>query len=338
MKNLINTQEKILTGDRPTGQLHLGHYAGSLQQRVLLQHEYQQTILVADMQGLTDNGHNPKKVSSNILNVVADYLAVGIDPLKTTICLQSAIPALAELTMYYSNLVSVNRLHRNPTVKNEIKNKAFGESIPTGFFTYPISQAADITAFQATLVPVGDDQLPMIEQANEIVRKLNTIAGRSVLKECKPLLSNVPRLPSADGKNKMSKSMNNCILLDSSEKEISKAVKSMFTDPGHINVNDPGKIDGNIVFTYLDAFHEDKSYIENLKLHYQKGGIGDGTTKKILTEYLQELIRPIRERRNEFISDKAQLIQIIKKGSEKANEEANKTLYEVKCSLGLNLF
>lgn len=207
---LSATKEKVLTGDRATGQLHLGHYVGSLQQRVKLQDVYHQTILVADMQGLTDNGHQPHKVASNIVNVVADYLAVGIDPLKTRICLQSAIPALAELTMYYSNLVSIARLERNPTVKNEIQSKSFGRSIPAGFLTYPISQAADITAFNATLVPVGEDQLPMLEQTNEIVRRLNHIAGRGVLNECKPLLSKVSRLPSTDGRSKMSKSMGNC--------------------------------------------------------------------------------------------------------------------------------
>lgn len=335
----MNTsKQKILTGDRATGQLHLGHYAGSLSQRVNLQHEYDQTILIADLQGLTDNGHNPEKVSSNILNIVADYLAVGIDPSKTTICLQSSIPALAELTMYYSNLVSVNRLKRNPTVKNEINNKSFGESVPTGFFTYPISQAADITAFKATLVPVGEDQLPMIEQANEIVRKLNSIAGKEILLESKPLLSHSPRLPSPDGKNKMSKSMGNCIHFNSTEKEIKKAIHSMFTDPGHINISDPGKIEGNVVFTYLDAFHPDKALVESMKAHYQKGGLGDGQTKKVLNECLQELLAPIRERREVFISDKSQLIDILRNGTIKANEEANSTLAEIKESFGLNLF
>ena len=334
----ISSQDKILTGDRATGQLHLGHYVGSLQQRVALQHQYEQTILVADLQGLTDNGHNPHKVSSNILNVVADYLAVGIDPTKTTICLQSAIPALSELTMYYSNLVSVARLQRNPTVKNEIATKSFGSSIPTGFLTYPISQAADITAFKATLVPVGDDQLPMIEQTNEIVRRLNYIAQDEILVECRPLLSKVPRLPSADGKSKMSKSMGNCILLDSSEKEISKAVKSMYTDPNHLRVEDPGQVEGNIVFTYLDAFYPDAAYVSELKAKYQAGGLGDGTTKKVLEECLQEIIKPIRARRQAYISDKAQLIEIIKKGSQHSQEESNQVLNQVKKAFGLNLF
>ena len=334
-KNLKN--EKILTGDRATGQLHLGHFVGSLQQRVNLQHDHEQIILVADLQGLTDNGHNPYNVSSNILNVVADYLAVGIDPQKTTICLQSAIPALSELTMYYSNLVSVARLQRNPTVKSEISAKSFGSSIPAGFLTYPISQAADITAFKATLIPVGEDQLPMIEQTNEIVRKLNYIAQDDILVECRPLLSKVSRLPSFDGKNKMSKSMGNCILLSSSEKDISRAVKSMYTDPNHLRVEDPGQISGNVVFTYLDAFHPDSNYIDGLKDRYQSGGLGDGTTKKILEECLQDILKPIRERREIFISDKAQLIDILRTGSQKSQEESNQVLNNVKCAFGLNL-
>lgn len=340
MHNETNTEkkEKVLTGDRATGQLHLGHFVGSLQQRLSLQEQYEQTILVADMQGLTDNGHDPHKVSSNILNVVADYLAVGIDPVKTTICLQSMIPALAELTMYYSNLVTVARLQRNPTVKNEIASKEFGASIPTGFLTYPISQAADITAFKATLIPVGDDQLPMIEQTNEIVRKLNQVAGEEILVECKPLLSKVPRLPSMDGKAKMSKSMGNCIFLGSSKKEVSKAVKAMYTDPNHLRVEDPGQVEGNVVFTYLDAFHTDADYVADLKAQYQAGGLGDGTTKKVLEEVLQEIITPIRERRETFIDDKAQLIEILRAGSEKARDEANDVLNSVKRAFGLDLF
>lgn len=333
-----SVKEKILTGDRATGQLHLGHFVGSLQQRVKLQHCYDQTILVADMQGLTDNSHNPHKVSSNILNVVADYLAVGIDPLKTTICLQSAIPALAELTMYYSNLVSIARLERNPTVKNEIQSKSFGRSIPAGFLTYPISQAADITAFKATIVPVGEDQLPMLEQTNEIVRKLNNIAQEEILVECKPLLSRVPRLPSVDGKNKMSKSMGNTIMLSSSEKDISTAVKAMFTDPNHLKIEDPGSVEGNVVFTYLDAFHPDSTYIAELKANYQAGGVGDGTTKKILEECLQEIIKPIRQRRENYISDKAQLVNILKVGTERSRDETNQVLGSVKRAFGLDLF
>jgi tryptophanyl-tRNA synthetase len=331
-------KERVLTGDRATGPLHLGHYVGSLHQRIELQNSYDQTVLVADLQGLTDNGLNPSKVSSNILNVVADYLAVGIDPSKTTICLQSAIPALAELTMYYSNLVSVARLQRNPTVKHEIAAKAFGSSIPAGFLTYPISQAADITAFRATLIPVGDDQLPMIEQTNEIVRKLNSIAQQNILVECKPILSKTPRLPSTDGNQKMSKSKGNSILLDSSEMDITKAVRSMFTDPHHIRVDDPGHVEGNVVFTYLDAFHTDTAYVEELKAQYRKGGLGDGKIKKVLEECLQELISPIRERRKAFIGDKSQLIEILRLGSEKSQQESNEVLDSIKKAFGLKLF
>ncbi|MDT0627866.1 tryptophan--tRNA ligase [Alteromonas sp. W364] len=330
--------EIILTGDRATGPLHLGHYVGSLKQRVTLQSTHEQTILVADMQGLTDNAHNPKKVSSNILNIVADYLAVGIDPSKTTICLQSQLPALAELTMYYNNLVTISRLERNPTVKSEIQNKGFERSIPAGFLTYPISQAADITGFKASLVPVGDDQLPMLEQTNEIVRKVNSLAGRTVLSECRPLLSNASRLPSTDGKNKMSKSMGNAINLGATEKEISVAVKSMYTDPNHLMVDDPGKVEGNIVFTYLDAFHSDEAYINQLKDHYRRGGLGDGTTKKILEECLQDMLRPIRERRGEFLNDKAQLVDILVKGSQISREKTAEVLFNVKDIFGLNIF
>lgn len=331
-------REVILTGDRATGPLHLGHYVGSLQQRVSLQAQHDQTILVADMQGLTDNAHNPEKVSSNILNVVADYLAVGIDLSQTTICLQSQLPALAELTMFYSNLVSIARLERNPTVKNEIQSKGFERSIPAGFLTYPISQAADITAFNATLVPVGDDQLPMLEQTNEIVRKINNLAGESIINECRPLLSDAPRLPSTDGKNKMSKSLGNAINLGANEKEIRAAVKSMFTDPNHLRVEDPGQVEGNIVFTYLDAFHTDKDYIEQLKAHYRRGGLGDGTTKKILEECLQEMLRPIREKRADYLADKAQLIEVLKQGSIKSHQRTQLMLNKVKEVFGLNLF
>ncbi|WP_100657011.1 tryptophan--tRNA ligase [Alteromonas flava] len=336
-KQTTDKKEIILTGDRATGALHLGHYVGSLKQRVALQAIHEQTILVADMQGLTDNAHNPKKVSSNILNVVADYLAVGIEPSKTTICLQSQLPALAELTMYYSNLVTISRLERNPTVKSEIQNKGFERSIPAGFLTYPISQAADITGFNATLVPVGDDQLPMLEQTNEIVRKLNSLAGRIVLNECRPLLSNTSRLPSVDGKNKMSKSMGNAINLGATEKEISDAIKSMYTDPNHLRVEDPGSTEGNVVFTYLDAFHPNEDYISQLKEHYRRGGLGDGKTKKILEECLQDMLRPIREKRTEFLHDKAQLIDILVEGSQISRDKTEKVLFDVKDIFGLNI-
>ncbi|NRB66960.1 MAG: tryptophan--tRNA ligase [Vibrio sp.] len=340
MSNKLQTEKPdiILTGDRATGPLHLGHYVGSLKPRVHLQDIHEQTILVADMQGLTDNAHNPNKVSSNILNVVADYLAVGIDPSKTTICLQSQLPALAELTMYYSNLVTISRLERNPTVKSEIHNKGFERSIPAGFLTYPISQAADITAFNASLIPVGDDQIPMLEQTNEIVRKVNSLAGKAILNECRPLLSNAPRLPSTDGKNKMSKTMGNTINLGASEKEISAAVKSMYTDPNHLRVEDPGQIEGNVVFTYLDAFHPDQDEVKRLKQQYQSGGLGDGTTKKILEECLQEMLKPIRDRRQEFLNDRAQLVDVLRKGSQVSREKTQKVLFDVKDIFGLNLF
>ena len=334
----MNTKKTILTGDRATGQLHLGHLAGSVLKRVELQETHNQTILVADMQGLTDNGHDPKKVASNILNVVADYLAVGIDPAKTTICLQSALPALAELTMFYSNLVTVSRLERNPTVRSEILSKGMDRSIPAGFLNYPISQAADITAFNATLIPVGDDQLPMIEQTNEIVRKLNNIAGRNVLVECEALLSNAPRLPSLDGKSKMSKSAGNTITLDATDKQLKKLVNKMYTDENHLTIDSPGNIEGNVVFDYLNAFYTDRKHLEELKEHYTRGGLGDGTTKKILLECLIDLITPIREKRNELISDKGELIRILKEGTEKSRIITDLTCKQVKDSFGLSLF
>ncbi len=327
--------DKILTGDRPTGQLHLGHYVGSLRARVELQDQYPQTILIADMQGLTDNGHNPAKVAENILNVLADYLAVGIDPQRTTLCLQSGLPALAELTQFYANLVTVARLERNPTVKAEIASKEFGASIPAGFLTYPISQAADITAFRATLVPVGDDQLPMIEQTNEVVRKVNNVAGQELLVECRALIGKASRLPGVDGKAKMSKSLGNALVLGASEKDIAKAVKKMYTDPGHLRIEDPGKVEGNVVFTYLDAFHPDEALVAGLKEHYQRGGLGDGQVKKVLEQCLQELLAPIRERRERFIADKGELMRILKAGTQAAREETGVVLQDLKKAFGL---
>lgn len=329
---------KILTGDRATGPLHLGHFMGSLKQRVQLQNEHQQFILIADLQGLTDNGQNPKKVSSNILNIMADYLAVGINPSKSTICLQSSIPALSELTMYYSNVVSVSRLERNPTVKAEISSKAFGNSIPAGFLTYPISQAADITAFRANCVPAGDDQLPMIEQTNEIVRKINHIAGREILVECKTLLSKTPRLPGIDGKGKMSKSLGNAITLGAEETEITAAVKKMYTDANHLRMEDPGCLEGNVVFNYLDAFHPDENLVLKLKEQYTKGGLGDSKVKKILEECLQETLAPIRNKRKAFLQDKAFLIETLKNGTLQGIEETNLVLNNVKQAFGLNIF
>ncbi|EPT3116993.1 tryptophan--tRNA ligase [Klebsiella michiganensis] len=331
----MNTSQTILTGDRPTGQLHLGHYVGSLRQRVLLQHDHQQFILVADLQGLTDNGSNPQKISSNILEVMADYLAVGIDPQKTTICLQSALPALAELSALYMNIVTVARVERNPTVKNEIAQKGFSRSLPVGFLAYPISQAADITAFKAELVPVGDDQLPMIEQTNEIVHKMNSLTTTPILQHCKALLSDVSRLPGIDGNAKMSKSLGNTLTLSASEEEIHRAVSAMYTDPNHLRVADPGQTEGNVVFTYLDAFHADKTFVAEMKAHYRRGGLGDRQCKNALETCLQELLAPIRERRATYIQDKGMLLALLRRGSERAHELTQRTLHEVKRGLGL---
>ncbi|HBM3289615.1 TPA: tryptophan--tRNA ligase [Klebsiella michiganensis] len=331
----MNTSQTILTGDRPTGQLHLGHYVGSLRQRVLLQHDHQQFILVADLQGLTDNGSNPQKISSNILEVMADYLAVGIDPQKTTICLQSALPALAELSALYMNIVTVARVERNPTVKNEIAQKGFSRSLPVGFLAYPISQAADITAFKAELVPVGDDQLPMIEQTNEIVHKMNSLTTTPILRHCKALLSDVSRLPGIDGNAKMSKSLGNTLTLSASEEEIHRAVSAMYTDPNHLRVADPGQTEGNVVFTYLDAFHADKIFVAEMKAHYRRGGLGDRQCKNALETCLQELLAPIRERRATYIQDKGMLLALLRRGSERAHELTQRTLHEVKRGLGL---
>ncbi|MFB1414234.1 tryptophan--tRNA ligase [Klebsiella michiganensis] len=331
----MNTSQTILTGDRPTGQLHLGHYVGSLRQRVQLQHDHQQFILVADLQGLTDNGSNPQKISSNILEVMSDYLAVGIDPQKTTICLQSALPALAELSALYMNIVTVARVERNPTVKNEIAQKGFSRSLPVGFLAYPISQAADITAFKAELVPVGDDQLPMIEQTNEIVHKMNSLTTTPILQHCKALLSDVSRLPGIDGNAKMSKSLGNTLTLSASEEEIHLAVSAMYTDPNHLRVADPGQVEGNVVFTYLDAFHADKAFVAEMKAHYRRGGLGDRQCKNALETCLQELLAPIRERRATYIQDKGMLLTLLRRGSERAHELTQRTLHEVKRGLGL---
>ncbi|AIU73470.1 tryptophanyl-tRNA synthetase [Hafnia alvei FB1] len=325
----------ILTGDRPTGQLHLGHYIGSLRQRVALQDLYPQFVLIADLQGLTDNGSNPQKISHNIFEVMADYLAVGIDPAKTTICLQSALPALAELTMLYMNIVSVARVERNPTVKAEIAQKGFSRTLPTGFLVYPISQAADITAFKADRVPVGDDQLPMLEQTNEIVHKMNSLLPEPTLVPCQAMLSAVSRLPGIDGNAKMSKSLGNTLTLGASADDISKAVHAMYTDPNHLRVSDPGRIEGNVVFTYLDAFHPDAAQVATMKEHYQRGGLGDRQCKQELEACLQALLEPIRERRLQFSADKVALMEILQAGTEKAREVTQQTLAEVKRGLGL---
>ncbi|EPJ3606978.1 tryptophan--tRNA ligase, partial [Acinetobacter baumannii] len=331
----VDQRPIILTGDRPTGQLHLGHFVGSLRSRVGLQDSHHQHLLLADAQALTDNADNPDKVRRNILEVALDYLAVGIDPTKTTICVQSCLPALNELTMLYLNFVTVARLERNPTIKSEIQMRGFERDIPAGFLCYPVAQAADITAFKATVVPVGEDQIPMIEQTNEIVRRVNRQIGQDLLPECKALLSNMARLPGFDGKAKMSKSLGNTIVLNASDKDIKKAVNAMYTDPNHLRIEDPGQVEGNIVFTYLDAFDPNKEEVEELKAHYRRGGLGDGTVKKRLEGVLKELITPIRERREELAKDPDYIMDVLRQGTDKCRIITQQTLDEVKDGLGL---
>lgn len=333
----MNNKPIILTGDRPTGQLHLGHYLGSLENRVRLQETHQQFIMIADMQALTDNADNPEKVRSNIIEVALDYLAVGLNPTQTTLFIQSAIPELNELTMFYLNLVTVARLQRNPTVKSEMQQKGYGAEVPAGFLMYPVSQAADITAFKATIVPVGEDQLPVIEQTNEIVRKFNNIYG-DVLVETKALLSTHTRLAGLDGKAKMSKSLGNCIYLGDDADTLKKKVMSMFTDPDHIRVEDPGKLEGNMVFTYLDIFATDKAAVDEMKAHYQRGGLGDMKVKRYLLDVLEAQFAPIRERRALFAQDKAAVMEILRQGSFKAQEVAAQTLSEVRKAIGVEYF
>ncbi|HFE9761734.1 TPA: tryptophan--tRNA ligase [Acinetobacter baumannii] len=336
--NNVDQRPIILTGDRPTGQLHLGHFVGSLRSRVGLQDSHHQHLLLADAQALTDNADNPDKVRRNILEVALDYLAVGIDPTKTTICVQSCLPALNELTMLYLNFVTVARLERNPTIKSEIQMRGFERDIPAGFLCYPVAQAADITAFKATVVPVGEDQIPMIEQTNEIVRRVNRQIGQDLLPECKALLSNMARLPGFDGKAKMSKSLGNTIVLNASDKDIKKAVNAMYTDPNHLRIEDPGQVEGNIVFTYLDAFDPNKEEVEELKAHYRRGGLGDGTVKKRLEGVLKELITPIRERREELAKDPDYIMDVLRQGTDKCRIITQQTLDEVKDGLGLFKF
>ncbi len=342
----------ILTGDRPTGRLHLGHYVGSLKRRVALQNSggYEKLlIMIADAQALTDNFDNPEKIRQNIIEVALDYLSVGLDPNISTLFIQSQIPELTEFTFYYLNLVSVARLYRNPTVKSEIQLRNFEASIPTGFLCYPVSQAADITAFKATTVPVGEDQLPMIEQTREIVRKFNTIY-KETLVEPEALLpqnSACMRLPGTDGKTKMSKSLGNCIYLADSPEDVRQKIMSMFTDPLHLQVSDPGHIEGNTVFTYLDAFCEDRHFAEylpdyanldELKEHYQKGGLGDVKIKKFLNSIIQEELTPVRKRRKEYEKDISAVYDILKSGSEQARAIAIQTLDEVKAAMKINYF
>lgn len=331
-------QKTILTGDRPTGPLHLGHYVGSLRPRVELQREYRTFIIIADAQALTDNAEDPGKIRRNILEVVLDYLAVGLDPTITTIFVQSLVPQLYELTAYYLNLVTVARLQRNPTVKDEIQQRGFGASIPAGFFCYPVSQAADITAFLADLVPVGQDQLPMIEQTTEIVRSFNRIYNCSVLVEPKALLSSVSRLPGTDGKGKMSKSLGNVISLCDSADVIRQKVRNMYTDPKHLRVSDPGTVEGNPVFAYLDAFDPDKTALAEMKAHYERGGLGDTTVKKRLLEVLLAELDPIRARREEFAKDPAEVLRVAERGTEVARDAAGRTLEQVRRAMGIDYF
>ena len=342
----------ILTGDRPTGRLHVGHYVGSLRQRVQLQNSgaYDKVyIMIADAQALTDNAEHPEKVRKNIIEVALDYLACGLDPAKSTLFIQSMVPQLTELTFYYMNLVTVSRLQRNPTVKNEIKMRNFEASIPTGFFCYPISQAADITAFRATVVPVGEDQLPMLEQCKEIVHKFNAVYGETLVDPDIMLPQNDAclRLPGIDGKAKMSKSLGNCIYLSDEPEDIKKKVMSMYTDPDHVRVEDPGKIEGNTVFTYLDAFSTEEHFakflpdyanLDELKAHYQRGGLGDVKVKKFLNNVLQDVLEPIRERRHYWEQRIPEVYEILRAGSKEAEAAAAATLHDVREAMRINYF
>lgn len=336
------TKKVALTGDRPTGKLHIGHYIGSLKERVKMQNsgDYDLYVMIADQQALTDNAHDPEKIQNSLAQVALDYLAVGLDPKKCTIYVQSQIPALSELNMYYLNLVTVSRLERNPTVKAEIQQKQFGRSIPAGFFTYPVSQTADITAFKANVVPVGDDQEPMLEQARELVRSFNSTYHCDVLVEPEGVFppKGQGRLPGLDGNAKMSKSLGNTIYLSDDEKTLYKKVMSIYTDPNHIHVDDPGQVEGNIVFTYLDIFDPDKDKVVELKDHYRRGGLGDVKIKKYLFEVLNKELAPIRERRAEYAQDMPAVYRMLQEGSQRANAVANQTLKEVKAAMGLNYF
>ena len=333
-------KENLLTGDRPTGKLHIGHYIGSLKKRVELQDQFNSFIMIADQQALTDNARNPEKIRNSLTEVVLDYLSVGIDPLKSNIFVQSQIPELNELTMHYLNLVTLSRLKRNPTVKNEMKEKKFGERVPAGFLIYPISQTADITAFKTSVVPVGEDQIPMIEQANEIVKTFNTTYNQNILYKSKALLprNGFGRLPGTDGKAKMSKSLDNAIYLSDSPDTIRKKIMSMYTDPNHVHINDPGQIEGNTVFTYLDAFCSDTDQLLKLKNHYQKGGLGDVKIKNYLNEIIQSELEPIRNKRQDYQNNMDYVYDVLKKGSENARSIATDTLFDVRQAIGINYF
>lgn len=332
----------ILTGDRPTGKLHVGHYIGSLKNRVKLQNsgKYHPYIMIADTQALTDNARNPAKIRNSLIQVALDYLAVGINPEVSTIFIQSQIPALFELTAYYMDLVTVSRLQRNPTVKSEIKQKGFNDSIPVGFLNYPVSQAADITAFKATVVPVGDDQEPMLEQTREIVRTFNRAYDCNVLVEPEGYFpkKGQGRLPGLDGNAKMSKSLDNAIYLSDDAATVQKKIMSMFTDPTHIHVQDPGKVEGNTVFTYLDIFDQDQDKVAELKQDYQKGGLGDVKIKRYLNQVMEKELAPIRERRAQYEKNISDVYEMLEMGSKKANEVAEQTLAEVRDAIGLNYF
>lgn len=336
------TKEIILTGDRPTGKLHIGHYIGSLKNRVMLQNtsKYDSYIMIADTQALTDNARNPEKIRNSLIEVALDYLAVGLDPEKSTIFVQSQIPALFELTTDYMDLVTLSRLERNPTVKTEIKQKGFGDSLPVGFLTYPVAQAADITAFKATLVPVGDDQEPMLEQTREIVRSFNRTYNVDVLVEPKGYFppKGQGRLPGLDGNAKMSKSLGNAIYLSDDAETVKKKVMSMYTDPNHIHVEDPGQVEGNTVFTYLDVFDPDKDTVAQLKEDYQKGGLGDVKIKRYLNKVLEAELAPIRERRQKYAENLDAVYDMLYQGSQKANQVADQTLQEVRDAIGFNYF
>lgn len=325
----------ILTGDRPTGPLHLGHYVGSLQNRVALQAEHDQFVMIADIQALTDHYATAHAVRDSVIEVALDYLAVGIDPTLTTIFVQSLVPEIAELTMLYLNLVTINRLRRNPTVKAEIQQKDYGENVTAGFLMYPVSQAADITIVKATLVPVGEDQLPMIEQTNELVRSFNNLYAKPVFPEVHALIPHVSRLPGLDGKAKMSKSLNNGIYLSDDADTVMKKVRSMYTDPNHVQVNDPGQVEGNIVFTYLDAFDPHPEEVARLKAHYRRGGLGDVALKKYLADVLNDLLDPIRRRRAEYAQDIPTVLNMLYAGTDRVRTIAAVTMGEVRDTMGL---
>ncbi|OGI59478.1 tryptophan--tRNA ligase [Candidatus Nomurabacteria bacterium RIFCSPHIGHO2_02_FULL_37_45] len=334
-----NIEKIVLTGDRPTGRLHLGHYVGSIKNRIKLQNEVSKAFyMVADVQALTDNADNPQKIRNNVVEVVLDNLACGVDPKKTTFFIQSQVPEIAELTVFFMNLVTFQQLSHNPTIKTELKEKGFVESTPFGFLAYPVSQAADILFCKANTVPVGIDQMPVLEQANEIIKKFNATYGVDLFSKITGVVSNISRLVGIDGNSKMSKSLGNCIYLSDSDKEIEEKVMQAYTDPHHIHVEDKGKVEGNVVFTYLDVFDEDKKSVAELKAQYQKGGLGDVVLKKRLTKILVDLITPIRTKREEIAKDPELVMNILKKGTEIARKEAKKTMIEVRKALKIDYF